>query len=149
MLDYFRRLFAFNTWATSQSLKFVRNYPNPKAMTALSHVLLAQKIWLLRLCDEDSVHVPTYEDYSLETCEKMAGEIQNGYVEYLDGIQGNDLDRSITYKNTKGIEFKTSIRDILMHVAFHSVYHRGQVAAFVRGAGGEPLNTDYITFTRL
>jgi len=36
-----------------------------------------------------------------------------------------------------------------MHVALHSVYHRGQAASFVRTGGGEPLNTDYITFTRL
>jgi len=149
MLEYFRRLFAFDDWATKRSLSFLRDHPNVKALTALSHVLLAQKIWLLRLHDQDSSSVPTYKHQSLEACETMAIEIHNGYVEFLNGIQESGLDRSITYKNTKGVEFQTSIRDILMHVALHSVYHRGQAASFVRTGGGEPLNTDYITFTRL
>jgi uncharacterized damage-inducible protein DinB len=149
MLDYFKKLFAYDNWATSRSLKFLRDYPNPEALTALSHVLLAQKIWLLRLHDQRSSSVPTYADQPLEICEAMANEIKKGYGEFLDGIKENDLARLITYRNTKDVEFQTSIRDILMHVAFHSVYHRGQVASFVRGAGGEPLNTDYITFTRI
>jgi len=149
MLDYFKKLFAFDNWATLRSLEFLRTYPDQKALTAMSHVLLAQKIWLLRLNGQDSSIVPTYEDHSLESCTVIADEIRNGYVEFLNGIQESDLDRLITYKNTKGIEFQTPIRDILMHVEFHSIYHRGQVASFVRGDGGEPLNTDYITFTRL
>jgi Uncharacterized protein conserved in bacteria len=149
MLDYLKKLFAYDNWATLRSLRFLRDYPNPRALTALSHVLLAQKIWLLRLRDDDSSSIPTYAEQSLETCEAIADEIQKGYVEFLDRLHGNDIDRLITYKNTKGVEFQTSIRDILMHVAFHSVYHRGQVASFVRAEGGEPLNTDYITFTRL
>jgi len=33
-------------------------------------------------------------------------------------------------------------------VALHGSYHRGQVAAAVRAAGGEPVNTDYITYVR-
>lgn len=149
MLDYFKQLFAFDNWATTRSLTFLRGYPNQKALTALSHLLLAQKIWLLRLNDQDSSSIPTYEDQSLESCTTMAKEIHKGYVEFLNSIQESDLDRLITYKNTKGVGFQTSIRDILMHVAFHSVYHRGQVASFVRIDNGEPLNTDYITFTRL
>jgi uncharacterized damage-inducible protein DinB len=149
MLDYFKKLFAFDKWATSRSLEFLSAYPNQKALTAISHVLLAQKIWLLRLHNEDSSSVPTYEDRSIESCSAMAGEIQNGYLDFLNGIQETDLGRLISYKNTKGVEFQTSIRDILMHVAFHSVYHRGQAASFVRDDGGAPLNTDYITFTRL
>lgn len=149
MLDYFKKLFAFDDWATSRSLTFLREYPNAKALAALSHVLLAQKIWLLRLNDQDSSTVPTYEERSVDDCSKMAAELHAEYLQFLNGIQESDLDRLITYKNTKGIQFQTTIRDILMHVAFHSGYHRGQVASFVRGDNGEPLNTDYITFTRL
>ena len=39
--------------------------------------------------------------------------------------------------------------EILMHVAFHSAYHRGQIALLLRQAKNNALNTDYITFTRL
>lgn len=30
----------------------------------------------------------------------------------------------------------------------HGTYHRGQVAARLRAAGDEPVNTDFITFAR-
>jgi uncharacterized damage-inducible protein DinB len=37
----------------------------------------------------------------------------------------------------------------LMHVALHGAYHRGQIAQVIRQGGGEPVNTDFITFQRL
>ena len=33
----------------------------------------------------------------------------------------------VTYKNSKGTEFRNSKRDILTHVALHGQYHRGQI----------------------
>jgi uncharacterized damage-inducible protein DinB len=44
--------------------------------------------------------------------------------------------------------FRSQISDILLHVALHSSYHRGQIAAAVRAAGVTPVNTDFITFAR-
>ncbi|MGH9479278.1 MAG: DinB family protein [Terriglobales bacterium] len=38
--------------------------------------------------------------------------------------------------------------DILMHVALHSGYHRGQIAADMRSGGLEPAYTDYIHWRR-
>jgi len=35
-----------------------------------------------------------------------------------------------------------------MHVITHNHYHRGQIAQVVREKGDEPVNTDYITYTR-
>jgi len=35
-----------------------------------------------------------------------------------------------------------------MHVVTHSAYHRGQVAAAVREAGGKPEATDYVVWVR-
>jgi uncharacterized damage-inducible protein DinB len=40
------------------------------------------------------------------------------------------------------------VEDVLLHVALHGSYHRGQIAAAVRAAGGEPVNTDFVTWTR-
>jgi uncharacterized damage-inducible protein DinB len=40
------------------------------------------------------------------------------------------------------------VRDILMHVLMHGVYHRGQIAAAVRDRAGEPAYTDFIEAVR-
>ncbi|WP_244563156.1 DinB family protein [Paenibacillus uliginis] len=54
----------------------------------------------------------------------------------------------MTYTNSSGKEFMTSIRDILTHVALHGQYHRGQINSRFRADGIDPVNMDYITFVR-
>lgn len=60
----------------------------------------------------------------------------------------SDLDEVVTYKNSKGTEFKTSIKDVLIHVALHGQYHQGQINLQLRINDIEPINLDYITFVR-
>ncbi len=59
-----------------------------------------------------------------------------------------DLHAIITYNNTKGDTFTTSLEDILIQVFNHGTYHRAQIAHDLRHNSLEPVNTDYITFVR-
>ncbi|MGH9820108.1 MAG: DinB family protein [Pyrinomonadaceae bacterium] len=149
MLDYFRRLFAYDEWAIARSLGSIDGSVESEAKLLLSHILLAEKIWLVRLSGKDSSTVRTFEQLPINECEKMAADIHQWYVEFIDSLAEPDLDRPITYKNTKGVEFSTPIREILTHVGLHGVYHRGQIAWLVREGGGTAINTDFITFTRI
>jgi uncharacterized damage-inducible protein DinB len=54
----------------------------------------------------------------------------------------------VHYRNSAGDEFDNAIEDILVHVAMHGSYHRGQITMLVRDAGAEPQPTDYIAFVR-
>ena len=58
------------------------------------------------------------------------------------------LDRSVHYKNSKGEEYDSLVRDILTHVFMHSAYHRGQIAADMRQDGVTPAYTDFIQGVR-
>jgi uncharacterized damage-inducible protein DinB len=58
------------------------------------------------------------------------------------------LQQSVHYRNSAGREFDSTIGDILMHVAMHGSYHRGQIAREMRSAGREPVYTDYIGYAR-
>lgn len=149
MLDFFRKLFTYDEWAIRRSLASIGENDESKAVLMLSHILFAEKIWLMRLKGEDSSTVPTFQKSSLAECAKMAAEILQAYKKYLDSLTEKDLDKAITYKNTQGVEYQTPVREILTHVGLHGVYHRGQIAWLVRENGGTAVNTDYITFTRL
>jgi len=149
MLEFLHKLFTYDEWAISRSLSSLENPDNSKASLLLSHILLAEKIWLLRLNGKGSSHIPTFEGFSLAECAEMSDEIHQRYLKFLDSLSEEDLNSSITYKNTKGIEFQTPIKDILTHVGLHAVYHRGQIALLVRENGGQAVDTDFITFTRL
>jgi len=66
----------------------------------------------------------------------------------LDILSAEKLAGELVYKTTKGIEYRTPVGDILMHLVLHSAYHRGQVAAAIREAGGKPAPTDYVVYAR-
>ena len=149
MLDFFRKLFSYDEWAISRSLRSIDTSSASEAKLLLSHILLAEKIWLTRLNGNDSAGIPTFEEFPIEECERMAAELHRGYVKFIDSLSEAALDRSITYKNTKGEEFETPIREILTHVGLHGAYHRGQIAWLVRMGGDTAINTDFITFTRI
>lgn len=149
MLDFFRRLFSYDQWAISRSLGTLDAQDKSQAKLLLSHILLAEKIWLTRLYGKDSAGIPTFQEFSIDDCEKMTTQLNRGYLEFINSLSEDDLDRSITYKNTKGDEFSTPIREILTHVGIHGAYHRGQIAWLVRDGGGSAINTDFITFTRI
>ena len=75
-------------------------------------------------------------------------ETNRRWSAYLNRVTPEGLGQDIVYRNTKGVEFATLLQDILMHLVTHSAYHRGQVAAAVREAGGKPAATDYVVWVR-
>ncbi len=149
MLEFLRKLFTYDEWAVSRSLSSLGTPENKQAQVLLSHILLAEKIWFARLNGKDSSVIPTFEELSLVECAKISDEIHRLYLNFLDSLDEADLNSLIAYRNTKGIEFQTSVKDILTHVGLHAVYHRGQIAWLVRDGGGTAIDTDFITFTRL
>ena len=149
MLEFIRTLFVYDKWAIDRSLATLENPANSRAQMMLSHILLAEKIWLTRLNGDDSSSISVSEELSLTECSRLSEELHSAYLKYVDSLTDAGLERVITYKNTKGLEFQTTIRDILIHVGLHAVYHRGQIALLVRGGGGEAASTDFINFTRL
>jgi uncharacterized damage-inducible protein DinB len=58
------------------------------------------------------------------------------------------LEKPVTYRNSAGDQFTSTVEDILTHIALHGSYHRGQIAASVRAGGDTPSPTDYIAFVR-
>jgi uncharacterized damage-inducible protein DinB len=66
----------------------------------------------------------------------------------LAALDEEGLDEGVAYRNTKGEFWTSTVGDILTHVALHASYHRGQIAAAVREAGGTPAYTDYVHAVR-
>lgn len=149
MKEFLYKLFTYDEWAVGRSLSTLQGLINPEAQLMLSHILSAEKIWMTRLLGQDSSAIPIFEEFSLEECARLSEELHRDYLEYIDSLTESGLDTVVTYKNTKGLEFQTPVKDILIHVGLHSVYHRGQVALLVRKGGGTAIDTDYIIFTRL
>ncbi len=149
MLEFFRNLFAHDKWAIDRSLATIQWLANSRAQLMLSHILLAEKIWLDRLKGEDQTVADVFTALSLDECVHASRELNAEYINYIGSLSESDLDSLVSYKTIKGDPFQTSVKDILTHVGIHGAYHRGQIAMLVRDGGGEAVGTDYILFTRI
>jgi uncharacterized damage-inducible protein DinB len=96
----------------------------------------------------DSSQLPIWSQVDIENCAELIKQNEESFTAYFTHLANTDLDKIITYKNSKGREFKYSIRDILTHVALHGQYHRGQINSRLRAVGIEPVTIDFITFVR-
>jgi uncharacterized damage-inducible protein DinB len=150
-LESLRQLVAFNEWANRRMIASLRAFDSQsaKALRALSHLLIAEKEWMTRMLDnEDSTGFDFWPASTLDECEALAHETAKAYADFVNQLTEEELDNVANYKNSKGIAYSTSFRDILTHVLLHSMAHRGQVAMALRADGGEPLWSDYIVYIR-
>ena len=149
--EIFKKLLAYNIWADRRTIQLLKEQggSNPRALSILIHLLVAEAEWLTRITQNSGT--PGFNfwvDMSLSDCETLANEVHEKYAGLVSRLNDKKLGEIATYKNSKGVEFRTSWRDVLLHVTMHSAYHRGQVAMAIRDSGGEPVNTDYIGFLR-
>jgi uncharacterized damage-inducible protein DinB len=119
-----------------------------RVMQLFGHVLAAEEIWLARIAGAPYAHINVFPTLSLDQCEAEISRIHAGYQELITGLRPHELERMIAYTNTRGQSFATSVGDILLHVALHGAYHRGQIEQLLRAAGEAPPATDYIVFAR-
>lgn len=120
---------------------------DPAALEYFAHVLGAEHVWLSRVQQRPSAY-QVWPPLSLEECAALVKRNQDGYAALLATMREGDGDREIAYRNSAGDAFVSRLEDILLHVALHGAYHRGQVSLMVRRSGGTPVPTDYIAFVR-
>ncbi len=145
LADYLRREFAYDEWANREVLNAIRTNggPNERSLQLISHILAAERVWMERLKRQPQ-SVPVWPEPDLAQCEAEAAELGRLWLEFLDLITAGDVSQSITYKNSKGEQWTSTIVDVLTHVVLHSAYHRGQIATLMRGIGQTPAYTDFI-----
>lgn len=145
LADSLRRQFAYDAWANREVLNAIRSSDGARerALQLMSHILAAERVWLERLKQQPQ-SVPVWPKPDLAQCETEAAELARQLSEYLDLATAGDVSQIVSYKNTKGESFTSTIVDILTHVVMHSAYHRGQIASHMRTCGQPPPFTDYI-----
>ena len=146
----FERLFAHTAWANLRLASALRSTPRlaPQVVRLFAHVLTAERIYLERIRGLDPWPQNFWPEMSLAACETLAGANGEDYARFLAALDPAALDGAVSYRNSKGDRYETPLVDMLSHVATHGAYHRGQIAAAVRSAGGDPVDTDLITFSR-
>jgi uncharacterized damage-inducible protein DinB len=137
-------------WANQRIFETLQSIEdgNQEVWRLFSHILNAEKVWITRLRGMDSSQLPIWSEVDIEICAELVKQNEESFTAFFTNLANTDLDKIISYTNSKGREFKCSVRDILTHVALHGQYHRGQINSRLRAVGIEPVNIDFITFVR-
>lgn len=145
LADYLRREFSYNSWANQEVLSAIGSGggSDPRSLQLMAHIFAAERVWLERLTQQPQ-SVPVWPTLELKQCQQEASDLTSRWHEYLDLITAGDVSQTISYKNSKGEAWTSSIVDVLTHVVMHSAYHRGQIASHMRESGQTPAYTDFI-----
>ena len=149
MLDKIRELFDHVVWADRRILGAMRSDGEPpdEVIREMAHVAGSEEVWLARLQGRSPL-TEVWPSVSASELEQLLDRTHAGYATYLGRLTESGLSRAVSYTNSAGNHFTTSVHDILLHVALHAQYHRGKVNLLLRQSGRPPVPTDYVAYVR-
>jgi len=149
MKDHFSKLFNHVAWADARVLQSLRAAHSvlKKDLDLYSHILGSEHVWLSRIKGVPA-KVAVWPTLTLDEAERLAGENVAAFEGVVSELTEASRATPITYRNSAGDQYTSTLEDILTHVCLHGAYHRGQIAASIRAAGDVPSPTDYIAFAR-
>jgi uncharacterized damage-inducible protein DinB len=113
----------------------------------LVHILSAEWGWLERCGGHPRGPSLKPDDFPTVASLEQAWTQVEGWVRaFLAGLEDEDLNRLIEYKNPRGETRSMALGESLQHGANHGVHHRGQVALLLRVLGHAPGNFDLLFY---
>lgn len=151
-------LYKYNRWANGRTFdaaskltpeQFTKNLGSSHASVrdTLAHILAAEWIWLERWngTSPKSLFEPT--DFpTIGSIKTRLDEVEDGIDRLTSGLTEESLDNVVAYINTKGEEWKYTLGHMMLHLANHSTYHRGQVTTMLRQLGADVIPVDLLYF---
>jgi uncharacterized damage-inducible protein DinB len=149
LLEHLQRQFAYDEWANREALAALNASagPSARALQLLAHILSAERLWLERIRKQPQ-SLPVWPDFTLDQCEAQITDLAQLWRKFLAQLSDAGLSEKVTYKNSKGEPWTSTVEDVLTHVVLHSAYHRGQIASQMRAGGKQPAYTDFIHAVR-
>jgi uncharacterized damage-inducible protein DinB len=149
---HLQRLMAHNAWADERAIAALRGAQQrgllaPRVLELQCHVVGAEETWLARI-EERTPTVAVWPSFTLDDCDALARRTHEALLRLAEALDGEQAGRMVHYRNSAGLELDSTIEDMLLQIAMHGSYHRGQIALMLRDAGAEPSPTDYITHVR-
>lgn len=143
------QLFAYDRWANHEALASIAATGSapPRALAVLAHIAGAEWLWWTRVQRSPS-RLSVWPTLTLEQCAAELRAVSDAWGRYVSSLAPGGLASPVSYTNSLGEAWTSSVRDILLHVVLHSAYHRGQIATAVRASGHEPAYTDLVHAVR-
>ncbi|MHB2166181.1 DinB family protein [Alsobacter sp. R-9] len=117
----------------------------------LNHILVADRIWMLRFTGEGTPPGPLdtilHDDLASLTAAREAEDAR--IVGWVDGLTDADLAGRFRYRAvTTNVEWEQDLAPALDHFFNHQTHHRGQVHALLTGLAGAAPELDLLYYLR-
>jgi uncharacterized damage-inducible protein DinB len=147
MNELLSRLVAHMRWADALVADALDATPEADAVRCFAHVASVEHLWYSRIVGRPPQFV-VWPQLSPGEARRIAAEHADLFERLVSASTEDTLAKIIAYRNSAGLDYESSVADIVTHTAMHGEHHRGQIARLIRAAGHEPPYTDYIQFTR-
>ena len=163
MLDHLRRMALYNRWANERLYAAcarlpAEEYHRPRPAFfgslhgTLSHVVVADRLWLARLLGQPSPgHRLDDQPYGDLSTLRQAREIEDGrLIEALDDTVETDVGRIVSYRTATAPqkEASTPLHLCWLHMFNHQTHHRGQAHDQLSQTAVPPPSLDLIYWLR-
>jgi len=158
--DYVERMFRYSDWANGRLLEAasaLNDEQLDRAMeiglgslrATLKHIYDGERVWLARWQGHSETPWPSYEVRPAVAA--LAGEFKKTAGEreaFLRTVTQADLERVVTYRDSKGSLFAATLGDMILQTINHSAHHRAQAVNMLRRLGAGLVELDYMAFVR-
>jgi uncharacterized damage-inducible protein DinB len=158
MLETVRLLYDYTSWADAKMLEAVaRLGPEPwtkdlgsslkSVRDTVAHIASAQWIWLSRWKGESPKGMWAAADFPTpDSIRERWLPLKAELAAFVAELTEAALQQPLSYKNLKGEPVTYPLGPLMLHVANHSTYHRGQVTTLLRQLGAQPVSTDLVLY---
>lgn len=147
-LEHLKNLFEYDDWANRRVIVALRKHESDRCRQILAHLLRTKQEWYDRIHGKYADGPVFWPDLTIDECSDLSKATKERFEELLAEFDDEGLGLKSDYKNSSGVPYSNTFREILTHVLFHSAIHRGNIILKLREEGIEPPQTDYIIYLR-
>jgi uncharacterized damage-inducible protein DinB len=158
--DDIGRLLDYTVWANRRVLRaaatltteqFTRDLGSSHGGVrgTLTHMMSAEWIWVERfkgLAPRPMMDEGQFGD--VMALRERWQAVETHRADWLRSLRPGAASAPVRYQNTGGQAFEAPLWQLVQHLANHSSYHRGQVAALLRQLGAQVPSTDLVAWDR-
>lgn len=172
MCEHIRLMAQYNEWMNTRLYDSALALPAEQVVAdkgaffgslygTLSHILLADTIWLQRFAMHPSAHraldpvraMPKPMSYDerhgeLATLRERRVSLDKVIGEWAAELAESDLGHVLKYNNIKGTPFSRPFSALVMHFFNHQTHHRGQATTLLSQCGIDMGSTDLLMLVR-
>jgi len=148
--QYFAKLFEYELWANKKILMYLENNLGSKEILDIfSHMVADMKPWIMALTKQSVPdNIDCLPSWSIQQCKIELADMDEKIDSYIHSVTNIELENKVGSLGSNGQIFTNTVTEVLIQMATHSQYHRGQIEMLIKKETGVYLPTSYMLYLR-